>query len=270
MRKRSIIILASLLIINTLYSQNNDNIQEIYNYGLFSQDFYEQIIGSQENDYFITSFDKNEGDFSVILSKNKNISVQNVIEVKGSDLNNETLKGLNDQGGYVSHMATFMGNWYIVMSGVQTGIGQKEISSQEFPENEVKEAWKDNYYITSLDFDLPNENWKIILSKGVKINKQKWFVSSEFPADKIDKELKDGYYISSLKYIREKYGSDKNTWVMVLSKKVNSPKQIWKKIDKSSLNKEINICWNDGYFVTQIVNINDFYYLIMSSELIEF
>lgn len=141
--------------------------------------------------------------------------------------------------------------WGLVMSkGSNLGL-QIWRYREYFPQEEIKEGWNDNYYITALSYGkVPTgeEVWVVVMSKNAGYSDQIWRTRSYFPQEEIEEGWQQGYYITSLTHGKSK---GENVWALVMSKDPYISEQRW--YTRSYFPKEeIKKAWEDGFSVASV------------------
>ncbi len=124
-----------------------------------------------------------------------------------------------------------------------------------------------NTAITSITMGMDHEYdtplWSVVMSNlGSKAySEQKIKESATYPRDWIKEQWNLGYYITAVEY-----DSNKNTFVVVMSKAYGMGPQSWQKSDVFPKDW-VNTKWNDSYYITEITYGGGEWYVVMDKNI---
>ncbi|GAB5524494.1 MAG: hypothetical protein Roseis2KO_23660 [Roseivirga sp.] len=201
--------------------------------------FNEKLITTKYN-HQVTS---NKVGFMVAPNTTIQVDYLDVSYLKpGSSSSGKILAGKN----YVGVMTKY--NGYSI---------QRWRTRDNFPKDEIKAEWDNDYYVSDLSYD--NGQWSLVMSKGTGFTTQRWITRKEWPKDEIKAKWDEGYYITELNY-------GNGVWAIVFSKGSGYSRQRWATRGSSFPSEKINEFANEGLYITEIVYGNDRWALVSSRD----
>lgn len=120
---------------------------------------------------------------------------------------------------------------------------QKWRTRDNFPKDEIKAEWDNDYYISDLSYD--NDKWTLVMSKGTGYTNQRWRTRYDFPQDEIKELWAEDYEISELTY-------GNGIWALVMSRNTGLEGQKWS--TRTSFPEErIKELRNEGLWISELV-----------------
>lgn len=192
------------------------------------------------NEKFITShaYESITGDdFGFMVAPNSTIQIDYL------DLSYLKSKSSTSNYNSTSSSTTSSGKSYTGVMTKNNGFSlQRWKTRDNFPKEDIKKDWDDDYYISHVSYD--NSKWTIVTSKGTGFTNQRWRTRKEFPKPEINEMWDDGYSITDLTY-------GNGVWALVVSKGAGYTHQRWATSYSYPQNK-IQEFRDAGYYITEL------------------
>lgn len=134
---------------------------------------------------------------------------------------------------------------------------QRWRTRDNFPKDEIKAEWDNDYYISDVSYD--NSKWSLVMSKGTGFTNQRWITRKEWPKDEIKKKWDEGYYITEANY-------GNGVWAIVFSKGSGFSRQRWATKGSAFPSDKIKEFGDAGLSITEIIYGNDRWALVASKD----